>query len=141
MPVTNDTTQQTIPTFTITVNGTAPSWWYCSQGRHCQSGMAFAINPTTVKTLAGYQANCANATANLTPGQSAAVVSPSPSGVAGVATASAAGTEAAIPTVVTLPTAGSTNLPINSMASSIVSRTAGWVVLALAGCLSLGMLL
>jgi len=32
------------PTFTITVNDTAPIWGYCSQTGHCGQGMVFSIN-------------------------------------------------------------------------------------------------
>ena len=31
-------------TFMITVNDTKPIWFYCSQAKHCQSGMVGAIN-------------------------------------------------------------------------------------------------
>lgn len=33
--------------FSFTVsNASAPMWFYCTVGRHCQGGMALAINPT-----------------------------------------------------------------------------------------------
>jgi len=32
------------PTYTILVNSTTPMWLYCSQGKHCQSGMTMVIN-------------------------------------------------------------------------------------------------
>src|SRR5579859_2119622 len=147
MPVSNESTSGTIPTFTITVNGTGPTWWYCSQGKHCQAGMTFAINPTVEKTVAGYKANCANATVNLTPGQSPPAAPAASSPVVAPPAASDTTTPEA-PTVVSSPTisssvagAGKTSLPINSLASSTISRTAGWAVLGLAGCLSIGMLL
>ena len=35
---------QQMPTYTLMVNTTAPIWYYCSQGKHCQSGMVGAIN-------------------------------------------------------------------------------------------------
>lgn len=31
-------------TFTITVNNTTPIWFYCGQGKHCESGMVGVIN-------------------------------------------------------------------------------------------------
>ena len=31
-------------TYTIRIPDTKPIWFYCSQGRHCQSGMVGAIN-------------------------------------------------------------------------------------------------
>lgn len=33
------------PTFTILINDTAPIWFYCATGKHCQAGMAGVINP------------------------------------------------------------------------------------------------
>jgi plastocyanin len=33
-----------IPTFTVNVTNTTPMWFYCSQARHCQSGMSMVIN-------------------------------------------------------------------------------------------------
>lgn len=41
-PVAADAT--VFPTFTITINDTAPIWGYCSQTGHCGSGMVFSIN-------------------------------------------------------------------------------------------------
>lgn len=32
--------------FSFEVNSTDPMWFFCSVGRHCQGGMALAINPT-----------------------------------------------------------------------------------------------
>jgi plastocyanin len=42
MPVAADATS--IPTYTIVVNHTETMWMYCSQGMHCQAGMAMVIN-------------------------------------------------------------------------------------------------
>jgi plastocyanin len=36
--------QQTLGIFTILVNDTKPIWFYCSQYKHCQSGMVGVIN-------------------------------------------------------------------------------------------------
>jgi len=148
MPVDNSSTSGTIPTFTITVNGTGPTWWYCSQAKHCQSGMAFAINPNANKTIDGYKANCAAASANLTPGQGspppAAVPPPSQgTAAAGAPPAGVAPTGVSLPTEApgTAPNAAQTALPINSLASSTISRTAGWAIAGLAGVLTVGMLL
>jgi hypothetical protein len=151
MPVSNASNTGTIPTFTITVNGTGPTWYYCSQAKHCQTGMTFAINPTAEKTVAGYKANCANATVNLTPGQeppappagaaSSGIAAPPAASDTGADTGAAAPTVVSLPTISSGPSVGQTALPINSLASSTITRTAGWVVLGLAGTLSLGMLL
>lgn len=37
-------TDMSIPTYTILINDTTPMWIYCSQARHCQSGMSMVIN-------------------------------------------------------------------------------------------------
>jgi len=42
MPVGSDTTD--FPTYSITINDTAPIWAYCAQTNHCGSGMVFAVN-------------------------------------------------------------------------------------------------
>lgn len=42
MPVSANSTE--MPSFTIPVTDTKPIWFYCSQGKHCQSGMVGVIN-------------------------------------------------------------------------------------------------
>src|SRR5271168_2401431 len=98
MPVSEDSNSTTIPTFTITVNGTGPEWFYCSQAKHCQSGMVFAINPTADKTLDGYKANCAAAAANLVPNENGEETAPAP----------APAPAPAVPTQPSLPTGSPT---------------------------------
>jgi len=66
MPVSSSSTQ--MPTFTIQVNDTKPIWFYCSQARHCQSGMVGVINPTAAKNLTDFASRAALATSNVTPG-------------------------------------------------------------------------
>jgi hypothetical protein len=51
------------------VNDTAPIFFYCSQGRHCQQGFVGVINPTPERSLAAYRAAAANAPRNLSPGE------------------------------------------------------------------------
>ncbi|KAH7065845.1 Cupredoxin [Paraphoma chrysanthemicola] len=61
-------------TFTYEVtNASAPVWFYCTQGRHCQGGMVGVINPpkTGERTLAAYKNASSLAANNVTP-QSAA---------------------------------------------------------------------
>lgn len=41
-PVAADTTD--FPTWSLTINDTAPIWAYCAQSGHCGSGMVFAVN-------------------------------------------------------------------------------------------------
>jgi len=134
MPVAANATE--IPTFTITVNGTTPEWYYCAQAQHCQSGMVFAINPTAAKTLDGYKANCANATQNIVPGEESSVAAPSPAPPAQVPTAPS------LPESSPTSTGSSTALPVHtgSMASTI-SRTGSWAVFGLVGCLTCMMML
>ncbi|PPJ53797.1 hypothetical protein CBER1_04533 [Cercospora berteroae] len=40
--------------FVFQVNSTDPAVYYCSVGSHCQSGMAFAINPSGDNTIESY---------------------------------------------------------------------------------------
>jgi hypothetical protein len=140
MPVSADSNSTTIPTFTVTVNGTGPEWFYCSQAMHCQSGMVFAINPTAEKTLDGYKANCANATQNLVPGEVSAQSVPPPAPASGAAPA-----PGSPPPLPTQPgsTGTQTALPIQtgSLASFTISRTASWAVVGLAGCITFMMML
>ena len=128
MPVDASQNSTTIPTFTITVNGTSPEWFYCSQGKHCQTGMVFVINPTEAKTLEGYKANCANATGNITPDDGGAPPPPPASTATSLPTTSRSGSQTSLP------------IQTGSMGSSTMSRTASWVVIGLAGCLTFMML-
>jgi len=129
MPVSANATE--IPTFTITVNGTGPEWFYCSQAMHCQSGMVFAINPTSEKTLDGYKNNCANATGNITPGPQSGGSDTSPAPDNGVPTTPS------LPSGASSTSGSSTALPVRtgSMASTL-SRTSSWAIVGLAGCLT-----
>lgn len=58
-------------TYTIRVMDTKPIWFYCSQAKHCQSGMVGAINAaeTGNKTVSAFKALAASAAENLSPGQ------------------------------------------------------------------------
>ncbi|KAF2816061.1 Cupredoxin [Mytilinidion resinicola] len=71
--------------YTIRVKDTKPIWFYCSQAKHCQSGMVGAINAATSgnKTVQAFAALAALAPANLSPGQN-------PADVAGAASSSGA---------------------------------------------------
>jgi plastocyanin len=59
----------TTPTYTVLINSTTPMWLYCSQAKHCQSGMTMVINENTVanasRSLAAFQSLAAKATVNL----------------------------------------------------------------------------
>jgi plastocyanin len=56
-----------VPSFSVTVNSTAPIWFYCKQTGHCQQGMVFAINPTQNKSFDAYQAAAKASSADGTP--------------------------------------------------------------------------
>jgi len=80
-----------MPTFTIEVMNTKPIWFYCSQGRHCQSGMVGAINPTTEKTLSDFTSRAAQAAQNISPGQEDVGDGAAPSGATGDVTVAPTG--------------------------------------------------
>ncbi|KAF8855665.1 Cupredoxin [Acephala macrosclerotiorum] len=67
MPVSASAT--TTPTYTVMINSTTPMWLYCSQAKHCQSGMTMVINENTAanatRSLANFQSLAAKATVNL----------------------------------------------------------------------------
>jgi plastocyanin len=54
-PVAADATD--FPTWSLTINDTAPIWAYCRQANHCGSGMVFAINTdeTSQRNFASFQ--------------------------------------------------------------------------------------
>lgn len=61
-------------TFTYTVtNASAPVWFYCTQGRHCQSGMVGVINAPAsgARTLDAFKNASAQASANVAPAMAA----------------------------------------------------------------------
>ncbi|MCJ1412989.1 hypothetical protein MMC19_007090 [Ptychographa xylographoides] len=66
MPVPVGSVGQTV--FTITVNDTKPIWLYCSQARHCESGMAMVINqPVGANSLAAYLAAATRVNSTISP--------------------------------------------------------------------------
>lgn len=61
-------------TFTYEVtNASAPIWFYCTQGQHCQNGMVGVINPpaTGERTLAAFKNSSARASTNVSPSSTA----------------------------------------------------------------------
>jgi plastocyanin len=61
-------------TFTYEVkNASAPVWFYCSQGKHCQAGMVGVINPpkSGPNTLAAYKNASSLAQNNVSPSSTA----------------------------------------------------------------------
>ncbi|KAI9779514.1 MAG: hypothetical protein M1839_007322 [Geoglossum umbratile] len=66
MPVTD-----TMGVFTIRVADKNPIWFYCSQAKHCQSGMAGVINPpagNSSRTIDTYKALAAKVQSSVSPG-------------------------------------------------------------------------
>ncbi|UKZ87793.1 uncharacterized protein TrAFT101_003568 [Trichoderma asperellum] len=59
MPVAAGASKKEIPVFTIQINDTKPIWIFCSQGKHCSSGMSMVINENTsansTRSLANYR--------------------------------------------------------------------------------------
>jgi len=49
--------------FKVTVNSTAPLYYYCSVGAHCANGMVAAINPAADKTVAALKTSAKGKTA------------------------------------------------------------------------------
>jgi plastocyanin len=44
MPVAASAAMGMVPTYTIMVASTTPTWFYCATGKHCQAGMVMVIN-------------------------------------------------------------------------------------------------
>jgi len=68
-PVAADAT--TFPTWSLTINDTAPIWAYCRQANHCGAGMVFAVNSdeTSQRNFTSFQslAKTLNGTTTNTP--------------------------------------------------------------------------
>lgn len=67
---TSDTQKVSNWTFTYEVtNASAPIWFYCTQGKHCQNGMVGVINPPASgpRTLAAFKNASAEADNNVSP--------------------------------------------------------------------------
>ncbi|KAI9755482.1 MAG: swr complex subunit [Chaenotheca gracillima] len=68
MPVKPTDTQ--MPAYTIAINDTKPIWFYCSQGKHCQSGMVGVINAPAAnksRTLDSFKNLAKSAAKNVSP--------------------------------------------------------------------------
>ncbi|EDU43837.1 hypothetical protein TUN199_08446 [Pyrenophora tritici-repentis] len=67
---TTDTEKAASTSFTYEVkNASAPIWFYCSQGQHCQGGMVGVINPPAsgANTIDAYKKAAAAASDNVSP--------------------------------------------------------------------------
>lgn len=88
------------PQWSITItNDTAPLWFYCAQGPHCQRGMVFAINPSAEKTFEKFKETALASPAPAAGGAAPAGGAPASSsaaapGAEGTPAANAAGTAA-----------------------------------------------
>jgi len=90
MPVPDTNTAGPFPAAQFTVTDTKPVWVYCAQGTHCQSGMVFAINPTSPDQFTTFKNNAMGVTAA---SSTAAATSAAPTATAsGTVTASAPAT-------------------------------------------------
>ncbi|KAL8797170.1 MAG: hypothetical protein Q9195_000637 [Heterodermia aff. obscurata] len=140
MPVTTGVGNET---FSVTINSTDPLWLYCSQGQHCNAGMAMVVNePKSGNTLAAYKAaakdakptspqgnyhggvvaSATNSTSNSTSASTSASSTPS-----GTASTQGSGTS-------TAPASTSTT------GAAVKLETAGLAVLGLAGLVVGGMI-
>jgi len=108
-----------VPSFSITVNETAPTWWYCRQTSHCEKGMVFAINPTENKTFDMFQAT---ANASSSTGVPPASNSSSPSSGSGSSALNPTGTGSS-----STPTTSSTS---NSNSAITIGSRAGGLLAA-----------
>ena len=50
-----DNTVQPPPAMMFQVTSTDPTWMYCAQGKHCQNGMVFSVNPTAEKSQEAFK--------------------------------------------------------------------------------------
>jgi len=105
------------PNFVITVTDTTPRFFYCSVDSHCQSGMVFALNPSSSETESAFASAAASAGNSVTPsgppvgGTSGPVPSGSATSSSMASSSEAAGTSSS-------STAGSS-------ASGLVTTTSG----------------
>ncbi|KAI0672739.1 Cupredoxin [Trametes maxima] len=140
------------PVWSITVNNAStPLWFYCRQGKHCQAGMVFAVNPTQDKTFDAFKTKAATSTAvdgsaDASSGAPAAA-SGSGSAAAGGAAGSTAAAGGASPATGTAAGGASGSTPSPSASTTGAPNGAGMVragasagLLTLVG-LSFGLLL
>jgi plastocyanin len=87
------------PSWSITLNDTAPLWFFCNQkipANHCQAGMVFAVNPTAEKSFDAFQA-AAKASASASNSSSSAAPSGTATGTGTSPTATGAGSGSGAP--------------------------------------------
>lgn len=113
------TDTKNILTFTIRVMDTSPTWFYCSQATHCQSGMVGAINAATSgnKTVAAFASLAKLATENLSPGEN------SGGSVSGGNSSAAAGATSLATLTAGAASGGATGAAATTASSTIAQQT------------------
>jgi len=114
-------------TFQITINNTAPIWFYCAFPGHCEAGMAGVINqaPSGNKTIEAYIAAAASVKSTVAP----ATVQGGVIGPAKAASSSSTGTS----------TSSSSTSTSSSKSAGIETRGAvRWVLLGFTGAVAVG---
>ncbi|KAI1373786.1 hypothetical protein F4677DRAFT_189255 [Hypoxylon crocopeplum] len=104
--------QGKIPLYTVMVTAKTPTWYYCSQGMHCQNGMVMVVNENTAanasRSLDAFKALAKAQTANVAP----------PSAFGGVATNETTSTGGNSGSSSGTPTSGSDSSESSSATSS-----------------------
>ncbi|KAH8824995.1 hypothetical protein DL96DRAFT_154591 [Flagelloscypha sp. PMI_526] len=79
-----------IPQFSFQINNaTRPLWFYCKTGTHCsQSGMVFAVNPTTEQPFADFKAAAVGGSGSSSASSASPTTSSSPSTASSSSTSS-----------------------------------------------------
>jgi plastocyanin len=119
MPVAANSSVDTRPTFSVTVNDTSPVWVYCGQAAgtpasHCGAGMVFAINCPTdsnaANSFTNFKAAALAIGASLSAAASAASATPTDAAATGYGAPAASPTVTAAYGGVTIPPAPSATL-------------------------------
>ncbi|KAF3074614.1 hypothetical protein T069G_05870 [Trichoderma breve] len=80
MPVAAGASKKEIPVFTVMINDTKPIWIFCSQAKHCSSGMSMVINENTsansTRSLTNYRTAASTAQGGSGSGSGAPAGSP-----------------------------------------------------------------
>ncbi|KUJ08953.1 Cupredoxin [Mollisia scopiformis] len=120
-----------VNTFQLTINNTAPIWFYCAYPGHCEQGMAGVINQATTgtKTLDAYIAAAANVNSTVAPSNVQGGV------IAAALAGSSTGTSS------TTGTSTSTSSTSTSTSKSAGVETKGairWMLLGFTGAVAVG---
>ncbi|KAI1343921.1 Cupredoxin [Xylariaceae sp. FL0016] len=117
-----------VPTYTMEVTNTSTMWFYCSQAKHCQSGMVMVVNEDPAKnasrTLSNFKTLAAAATANLSPGGTTSDGTSSGSSGSGSSTGSGSTASGS-----TTPAAGAGSVLSVSASMGLLSLAAAYLML------------